>query len=90
VEAIFCPTADVLNAKLEYYLARPAERREIVEELRKDIKRHCTVQSLYRYGLDVVRKQPANHQALPTSAEVRQRSAGVRSAAVYPGTRASA
>jgi hypothetical protein len=94
VEAIFCPTPDILNAKLEYYLARPAERREIVEELRKDIKRHCTLQSLYRYGLDLVRKQHTNHPGLPASAETRQLPSGnytgTRYPAVHQGTHASA
>jgi hypothetical protein len=34
IEAIMFRTSQELNTKLDYYLARPAERREIVETLR--------------------------------------------------------
>jgi hypothetical protein len=38
--------ADDLNAKIEYYLARPAERREIVERLRATIDDQCSIDNL--------------------------------------------
>jgi hypothetical protein len=47
VEAIFFRNADELNAKIEYFLPRRAERREIVHELRKTIERECTLERLF-------------------------------------------
>lgn len=43
IEKIFFRDSDDLNAKIEYYLARPAERREIVEGLRATIEDQCSV-----------------------------------------------
>lgn len=43
IEKIFFRDADDLNAKIEYYLARPAERREIVEGLRATIDDQCSI-----------------------------------------------
>jgi spore maturation protein CgeB len=47
VEAIFFRNADELNAKIEYFLPRRDERREIVHELRKTIERECTLERLF-------------------------------------------
>ncbi|HYZ93173.1 MAG TPA: glycosyltransferase [Actinomycetota bacterium] len=46
VEKIVFRSADDLNAKIEYYLARPAERREIVEGLRATIDERCSIEKL--------------------------------------------
>jgi hypothetical protein len=46
IEAIFFRDADELNAKIEYYLARPAERREIVAALRGVIDNRCRIDHL--------------------------------------------
>jgi Glycosyl transferases group 1 len=46
IKAIFFRDADELNAKIEYYLARPAERREIVEGLRATIDDRCSIENL--------------------------------------------
>ena len=48
VEAIVFNDADELNAKIEYFLPRRGERREIVHELRKTIERECTLENLFR------------------------------------------
>ena len=47
VEAIFFRDADELNEKIGYYLARPAERREIVASLRATIVERCSLHALY-------------------------------------------
>jgi SAM-dependent methyltransferase len=47
VERIVFRSAEELNAKIEYYLERPAERREIVEHLRAVIEERCTLDSLF-------------------------------------------
>jgi SAM-dependent methyltransferase len=47
IEAIFFRNADDLNAKVEYFLPRRDERREIVHELRKTIERECTPERLF-------------------------------------------
>jgi hypothetical protein len=47
VETIFFKDADELNTKIEYYLPRREERREIVRELRKTIERECTLERLF-------------------------------------------
>jgi hypothetical protein len=47
VEAIFFRNADELNAKIEYFLPRRDERREIVHELRKTIERECRLERLF-------------------------------------------
>jgi hypothetical protein len=39
VEAIFFRNGDELNAKIEYFLSRPRERRELVETLREVVER---------------------------------------------------
>ena len=46
IEKIFFRNADDLNAKIEYYLTRPAERREIVEGLRATIDAQCSIDKL--------------------------------------------
>jgi spore maturation protein CgeB len=46
IEKIFFRNADDLNAKIESYLARPAERREIVEGLRATIDAQCSIDKL--------------------------------------------
>jgi spore maturation protein CgeB len=46
VEEIFFRDADDLNAKIEYYLTRPTERREIVEGLRATIDDQCSIENL--------------------------------------------
>ena len=46
VEAIIFHDADELNAKIEYYLSRPKERREIVATLRESIEKRCTLEHL--------------------------------------------
>jgi hypothetical protein len=48
VEAIVFHDSDELNAKIEYYLERPAERREIVATLRTTIEERCTLDSLWQ------------------------------------------
>jgi spore maturation protein CgeB len=47
IEAIFFRNADELNAKIEYFLSRRDERREVVHELRKTIERECTLERLF-------------------------------------------
>jgi hypothetical protein len=47
IEAIVFRDGDELNAKIEYYLARPGERREIVETLRQTIEERCTLDRLF-------------------------------------------
>jgi SAM-dependent methyltransferase len=47
IDAIVFRDADELNAKIEYYLGRPGERREIVETLRKTIEERCTLDRLF-------------------------------------------
>ena len=53
IEKIFFRDADDLNAKIEYYLARPAERREIVEGLRATIDDQCNIDNLASLILQV-------------------------------------
>lgn len=48
VDAITFNDQDELNTKIEYYLARPRERREIVETLRRTVERHCELEHLSR------------------------------------------
>jgi spore maturation protein CgeB len=47
IDAVFFRNADELNAKIEYFLPRRDERREIVHELRKTIERECTLERLF-------------------------------------------
>ncbi len=47
IDAIVFRDSDELNAKIEYYLARPEERREIVEGLRRTIEKRCTLGTLF-------------------------------------------
>src|SRR5262249_51219669 len=42
VEKIFFHSVAELNEKIDYYLARPEERRTLVEEFRETIARECT------------------------------------------------
>jgi hypothetical protein len=46
VQAIVFDDADELNTKIEYYLSRPNERREIVATLRERIEERCTLDRL--------------------------------------------
>ena len=46
VRAVMFDNADELNRKIEYFLARPGERREIVETLRPLIERRCTAATM--------------------------------------------
>ena len=48
IEAIVFRDVDELNAKIEYYLERPAERREIVATLRQTIEKRCTLEALWQ------------------------------------------
>lgn len=52
VDAIVFRDADELNAKIEYYLAHPRERHEIVESLRRTIVRKCTLERLLARVVD--------------------------------------
>jgi SAM-dependent methyltransferase len=47
VEAVFFRNGDELNAKVEYFLERPDERREIVETLRSRIEEECTLAGMF-------------------------------------------
>jgi hypothetical protein len=53
IETIYFRDADELNAKIEYYLARPTERREIVERLRAKIADQCSIDRLASLILEV-------------------------------------
>jgi hypothetical protein len=55
VEAIFCRNADEFNEKIDYYLARPAERREIVEELRRTVVERCNLRNFLGDAVEAVR-----------------------------------
>jgi hypothetical protein len=55
VETIFFRNADQLNSKVEYYLAHPHEREEIVSELRDKIRRKCTLKALFEQVLESVK-----------------------------------
>jgi Glycosyl transferases group 1 len=46
IEKISFRHGDDLNARIEYYLARPAERREVVEGLRAMIDDRCSIDNL--------------------------------------------
>jgi hypothetical protein len=52
VEAIFFRDADELNAKIEYFLARPSERREIVETLRRVVEAEQAPPAIARRIID--------------------------------------
>jgi SAM-dependent methyltransferase len=54
VDAIVFRSADELNAKIEYYLDRPAERREVVETLRRTIEEKCRLERLFSRALELV------------------------------------
>jgi SAM-dependent methyltransferase len=47
IEAIVFRSAEELNSKIEYYLARPDERREITETLRRVVATRCTLGDLF-------------------------------------------
>jgi hypothetical protein len=55
VTAIFFHSPEELREKVNYYLDRPGERREIVEALRVDIKQRCTLTSLFSHVVQTVR-----------------------------------
>lgn len=54
-EQIFFRSLDELNSKIEYYLAHPREREEIVGELGAKIRRRCTLEALFEQVLARVR-----------------------------------
>lgn len=58
IETIFFRDADELNAKVEYFLARPQERREIVEMLRRVVERECTLTRLFERMLGQLDDHP--------------------------------
>jgi spore maturation protein CgeB len=64
VEAIFFRNADELNAKIEYFLPRREERREIVHELRKTIEQKCTLERLFERVLQAHREAAATRSQL--------------------------
>jgi spore maturation protein CgeB len=64
VEAIFFRNADELNAKIEYFLPRREERREIVHELRKTIEQECTLDRLFERVLQAHREAAATRSQL--------------------------
>lgn len=47
VKAIFFRDIDELNAKIEYFLSRPAERQALVEFLRDIVVERCTLRNMY-------------------------------------------
>jgi spore maturation protein CgeB len=47
VERIFFRNVDELNEKIEYFLCRPSERKEIVSELQKKIRQYCSLRNLF-------------------------------------------
>lgn len=55
VEKIFFRNAEDLNAKIDYYLARPQERDEIVAELGQKIRQQCTLEGLFSQVVECVR-----------------------------------
>lgn len=54
-ERIFFRDVDELNAKIEYYLAHPDEREEIVAILGEKIRQHCTLEALFDRVLQSVK-----------------------------------
>jgi Glycosyl transferases group 1 len=52
VTRIFFRDAEELNSKIEYYLAHPVEREEIVMELGLKIRQHCTLEALMRQVIE--------------------------------------
>lgn len=48
IDRIFVRSAEELAEKVEYFLQRPDERREIVWELRRTIERECTLDRLFQ------------------------------------------
>ena len=61
VRAIMFDNVDELNAKVEYFLARPHERREIVETLRAVVEERCTTEAIM--GRVIERRRAAFAQA---------------------------
>lgn len=59
IRAIFFRTPDELNAKIEYYLARPKERRDIAEDLRETTARVCTLESFFGLILNSLAGSPS-------------------------------
>ena len=51
VERIFFSNVEELNSKIDYYLAHPVERDEIVKELGTRIHRDCTLEALFRQAI---------------------------------------
>ena len=47
IEPVLFRNGEELNAKIEYFLDRPGERREIVEALRATVQRECTLDNLF-------------------------------------------
>jgi SAM-dependent methyltransferase len=47
IDSVVFRNADEMNQKIEYFLDRPDERREIVADLRSVIERECTLERMY-------------------------------------------
>jgi hypothetical protein len=47
IEPVLFRNGEELNAKIEYFLDRPAERREILDVLRATVRRECTLEGLF-------------------------------------------
>lgn len=59
IRAIFFRDSAELNEKIEYFLARPKERREITEVLREQVARTCTLEELFARVLRVAGREGA-------------------------------
>ena len=57
VEQIFFRNVEELNSKIEYYLARPHDRDNLVAELCAKIHQHCTLDGLFRQVIDCIKPQ---------------------------------
>ena len=53
IERVFFRNAEELREKVEYFLERPAERREITEALRETVVRECTLERLFEQVLSL-------------------------------------
>ncbi len=60
VERIFFRNVEELNLKVDYYLAHPVERDEIVTELRSKIRRQCTLEALFERVIESIKSSSEN------------------------------